>query len=546
VEGTLWPIVIIAVGAGATVATEVLYRIFDHSDPLITFGDDLLLAVQQVAESIAARQSPPKPVLARVLQYQMIGTGRLRTTLQRQGLDPTRRAQRAALISWAGRLIGLAADLGPTPPQPGEDDAIRLRALAARIGAVRMELRQSGAISASPPALEGPPSSHFPMLQEMERIVALIPEVFQRDESVDGPQKAPWTDWWRALLVPDAFQNPEYLRFAFAGCLAASTCYILYNALDWPGIFPSVLTCIVTALGTTGSSLQAQFLRLIGFVVGGVLMGISAQILILPSIDTVFGFALFFAAGTAIAAWFATSSPRLSFLGVQIALAFYFVNLQDFKFQTDLTIARDKVMGVLLGILAMGFIFDRFGTKSDADQLQKMLVRNVRMLAQLGLCPVVRDRAIAVSQIRRLRSQINDNFAALESQADAARFEIEFRHRREDVDECERIERAQPALRSIFLLELSLLSHRGRRESDTELTQHQNEALDSFLKEYSDELLHIAAWIAHEEEAPARITDDSIRPLQQSSEGHSSRNLQAITDICQKMVSSLLMLRNEC
>ena len=180
VEGTLWPIVIIAVGTGATVATEALYRIFDRSDPLITFVDDLLLAVQQVAESLAAHHAPPKPVLDRVLQYEMIGTGRLRTTLQRQGVDPTRRAQRAALISLAGRLIGLAADLARTPPQPGDDDAIRLRALSARLGAIRTELRESGVISASPPVLEGPPSSSFPMLQEMERIVALIPEVFQR------------------------------------------------------------------------------------------------------------------------------------------------------------------------------------------------------------------------------------------------------------------------------------------------------------------------------------------------------------------------------
>ena len=52
----------------------------------------------------------------------------------------------------------------------------------------------------------------------------------------------------------------------------------------------------------------------------------------------------------------------------------------------------------------------------------------------------------------------------------------------EDVAECERIEKAQPALRSIFLLELSLLSHRGRREIDSELTQHQNQALDAFSK----------------------------------------------------------------
>jgi multidrug resistance protein MdtO len=227
VEGTLWPIVIIAVGTGATVATEALYRIFDRSDPLITFVDDLLLAVQQVAESIAAHHAPQESVLARVHQYEMIGTGRLRTTLQRQGLDPTRRAQRAALISLAGRLIGLAADLERTLPRPGDDDAIRLHALSARLGAIRTELRKSGAISASPPVLEGQPSSSFPIVQDMERTVALIPEVFQPDEIVVGSQNAPGQEWWRTLLVPDAFQNPEYLRFAFAGCLAASVCYVL-------------------------------------------------------------------------------------------------------------------------------------------------------------------------------------------------------------------------------------------------------------------------------------------------------------------------------
>ena len=111
-------------------------------------------------------------------------------TLQRQGLDPTRRAQRSALISLAGRLIGLAADLERTLPQPGDDDAIRLRALSERLGAIRRELRESGGISASPPVLEGQPSSSFPVLQEMERTVALITEVFQRDEIVDGSQNA--------------------------------------------------------------------------------------------------------------------------------------------------------------------------------------------------------------------------------------------------------------------------------------------------------------------------------------------------------------------
>ena len=72
---------------------------------------------------------------------------------------------------------------------------------------------------------------------------------------------------------------------------------------------------------------------------------------------------------------------------------------------------------------------------------------------------MTRHEAGATSQIHRLRSQINENFASLESQTDAVRFEFEFRHRREeDMAECGRIQRVQPWLRSIYLLELTLLS----------------------------------------------------------------------------------------
>ena len=381
----------------------------------------------------------------------------------------------------------------------------------------------------------------------MERTVALITEVFRRDEIVDNSSNAPGSDWWHSLFLPDSFNNPEYRRFAFAGCLAATACYLLYNVLDWPGIGQTcVITCIVTALTTIGNSVQAQFLRLAGFVAGGLVMGLSAQILILPSFDTIFGFALFFAAGTTIAAWFATSSPRLSFFGVQMALSFYFVNLQNAYIQTDLTVARDKAIGVLVGILAMGFIFDRFGTKSDEIQLRALLVRNVKLLSQLIRSPVATGKR-ASPEISRLRSQINDNFANLESQVDAARFEFEFRHRRVDnMGECDRIQNTQPWLRSIYLLDLSLLSHRDWRHLGSELTHHQNQALDSYLSEYSDKLMHIAAWIAHEEKAPTPISDDSIQRLQQAFGDPRSANSMAIDEVCRKMVQSFLMLRNEC
>jgi multidrug resistance protein MdtO len=548
VENTLWLVLIIAVGASVTLGIEALYRIFDRSDPLMGSVDDLLLVVQRITESIAAHRTPPSGIVDRGILYQMTGTGRLRMMLQRQGMNPVRRAQRSALISLAGRLVSLTAGLDRIPPQPNDDDTKRLHALGATLGEIRVELREQGGISALSPLEEGPPSPSFPMLQEMERIVALFTDFSHRETLVDSPPSAPQQAGWRALFLPDAFDNPEYQRFAFAGCLAATVCYILYNALDWPGIgTTAVLTCIVTGLSTVGNSVQAQFLRLSGFVAGGLIMGISAQILILPDIDSIFGFALFFAVGTAIAAWFATSSPRLSFFGVQMALSFYFVNLQDSQVQTDLTIARDKVIGVLLGILAMGFIFDRFGTKSDAEQLQKLLVQNVRMLAQLAACSTQCDRDVVVSQIGRLRSQINDNFASLESQMDAARFEFEFRHRREgDVAECGRIQRAQPGLRSVYLLELSLLSHRGRREIESGLTQLQTLALDDFLIEFSSTLMRIAAWIEGEKESPPQIIDDTIQRLEEKFENRSSPSSQAVIDICQKMASSFKLLRNGC
>jgi multidrug resistance protein MdtO len=196
-------------------------------------------------------------------------------------------------------------------------------------------------------------------------------EVFHGDEISDDHlddhlnEKRP--HWQFRVFLPDAFQNREYLPFAIAGCVAASVCYILYNALEWPGISTSIITCVVTALSTIGASHQRQFLRLAGYVGGRLIIGIPAQILILPYIDSVFQFALFFAAGTAIAAWFATSGPRLSYFGLQMVLPFYFINLSGFQAQTDLVVARDAVIGVLLGILAMGCIFDRFWAKSAAD-----------------------------------------------------------------------------------------------------------------------------------------------------------------------------------
>jgi Fusaric acid resistance protein-like len=171
------------------------------------------------------------------------------------------------------------------------------------------------------------------------------------------PEKAS-SDQRSGWFRPDALTNPDHVTFALKGCLAASLCYVIYTAVNWPGISTAVVTCLVTALPTLGASQRKQMLRLEGAVAGG-LLAIGAQVFILPYIDSIGAFTLLFVAVTAGAAWIATSSPRLSYFGAQLALAFYVVHLQEFAMQTSLAAARDRIVGVLLGIIVMWIVFDR-------------------------------------------------------------------------------------------------------------------------------------------------------------------------------------------
>ena len=110
-----------------------------------------------------------------------------------------------------------------------------------------------------------------------------------------------------------------------------------------------MLTCFSTALSTIGASRQRQVLRFSGFVVGGLLIGMSSQVFILPYLDSITAFTVLFILVTALAAWFMTSSPRLSFFGLQLAVVFFVINMQKFARETSLSVARDRVAGSLPG-----------------------------------------------------------------------------------------------------------------------------------------------------------------------------------------------------
>jgi multidrug resistance protein MdtO len=211
----------------------------------------------------------------------MLGTSRLLRTLRNSNYPQDYREQMGAVVALVGRLVDIVASLMPIGIPAGDDDRQRIRNLAISIGNIRVDLL-SGKI---PIALElhhaSQPSGGVPLLREMEKTVSLIPEVFFGAESMDelrlsaADDKRPPT-----FLVPDAFSNLDHLKFGLKGGLAASLCYIIYNAIAWPGISTAITTCLLTALSTVGFSRQKQILLFSGAVVGGVLFGMGAQIFI--------------------------------------------------------------------------------------------------------------------------------------------------------------------------------------------------------------------------------------------------------------------------
>jgi uncharacterized membrane protein YccC len=172
----------------------------------------------------------------------------------------------------------------------------------------------------------------------------------------------------RRLFVADAFSNPAHQVFAVKGCLAATICYVTWAGLGWPGLGVCTVTCVIAApLSIPGSSRRRLTTRLLGLFTGGVICGIGSQVLILPYVDSILGFMAPFAIFSAAAAWIVTASPRFAYFGRQMALAYYLTMFQTWGANPSLTTSRDRLMGILLGLLVMCLIFDVAGARPQLE-----------------------------------------------------------------------------------------------------------------------------------------------------------------------------------
>jgi len=84
----------------------------------------------------------------------------------------------------------------------------------------------------------------------------------------------------------------------------------------------------------------------------------GAQIVIHSYVDSVAGFTCLFVAVSTVAHGFAASSPRLAYLRAQIIVP-SISSPKGLRNQILLGIARDSVVGILLGLFVMWLVFDQ-------------------------------------------------------------------------------------------------------------------------------------------------------------------------------------------
>ncbi|PLP97233.1 FUSC family protein [Cupriavidus pauculus] len=174
------------------------------------------------------------------------------------------------------------------------------------------------------------------------------------------------------FLDADAFTNRSHIHYALKTTGAAMVCYLLYQQLDWPGIHTCFITVYLVSLGTAAESVEKLTLRLAGCLIGAAL-GTAAIVLIVPALDSVGGFLALVFVGTGLSAWVAMGSPRIAYAGYQIAFAFYLCVIQGPAPGFDLTIARDRVIGILIGNLVVYLVFTRIWPVSIASRIEGAL-----------------------------------------------------------------------------------------------------------------------------------------------------------------------------
>ena len=184
-----------------------------------------------------------------------------------------------------------------------------------------------------------------------------------------------------SFFVDDAFTNPAYVRIAIQTSLAALLCYLFYSAADWDGIHTALITCFIVGLSNTGETLHKMGLRIVGCLIG-VAITLVYWFVFLPHMTSIGSLMSAVFLVCLLAAWIVLGSERISYAGLQIAFAFLLVNLNNTGPTVNMDMARDRVIGILLGNLMMYLFFTYLWPNSIMGFVKKQMKQAQQALTQ--------------------------------------------------------------------------------------------------------------------------------------------------------------------
>jgi len=204
----------------------------------------------------------------------------------------------------------------------------------------------------------------LPSIHEMERTLASMPTAmaFLRVQTEQpsprvgssAPTREPIAE--QHLFTPACtLANVEMVQFALKGALAVSICGLLIQAFDWPGLSTSLITCVVVAQSSFGAGLRKALLRLSGATLGG-LASLFVIVILMPNLESLLSFLVVMVVLFTAAAWLVAGSSRISYVGLQIAIPLCLVLINSLAPTIDIGVARDRVLGVLVGVIVMGVV----------------------------------------------------------------------------------------------------------------------------------------------------------------------------------------------
>ena len=281
-------------------------------------------------------------------------------------------------------LLSLA-EFVSRPPESGLRAEVRTR-LAVTLVSMAVILERGGYpvdVTLDPADDEaGLPPDGAALLAEVRTILAVFAEPPVPDpESQTAPEPAPKPAG--GFFVPDAFTNPEHVQYALKTTAAAMFCYVTYLLLDWPGIHTCFITCFIVSLGTAAETAEKQTLRLAGCLVGAI-AGVAAILVLIPNITSVGGLMAVVFAAAMVSGWIAAGSPRISYVGFQIAFAFFLCVIQGTAPAFDMTVARDRVIGILFGNLVVAVIFTTVWPASLTRHIDPAIAAVLQRLSALS------------------------------------------------------------------------------------------------------------------------------------------------------------------